>query len=290
MAWGLVIRETKSLWPVLWHCLTLLTWKCGEERKKRRKVKTCFWCLRSQPDVLSVSCVSLWAPGPGLQHCLLCCLFPLQHRLHRPCKSRPFAAVFTGDCYSLATEHLASALGSSNAGHLLCSVAWLDPGKPGEVCQPGHCLINFVFLDSLDLSVWKVKLGLREINGILLPSPGLKEDPWDTRGLEVWFYSNPCAKLMSHHLVCFLVRLLLICCLSVGTCLWLLQHHVLTLEANGRVNNKSLCAGWARVTEAVPWCAVFWGRHWTGWFEFSLTLVHPWRRTVDMLGATQLLS
>lgn len=76
------------------------------------------------------------------------------------------------ECYSLATEHLASALGSSNAGHLLCSVAWLDPGKPGEVCQPAQCLINFGFLDSVDLSVWKVKKELREINGILLGPQG----------------------------------------------------------------------------------------------------------------------
>lgn len=57
---------------------------------------------------------------------------------------------------------------------------------------------------------------------------------------------------MSHHLVCFLLRLLLIYNLNMGTCLWLFQHHVLAMEINGSVNNKSLGAGWSRVTEVVP--------------------------------------
>lgn len=77
----------------------------------------------------------------------------------------------------------------------------------------------------------------------------------------------------------------------MGVCLWLLQHHVLVPEIIRIVNNKSLCAAWARMTDAVPWCAVYWGRHWTSWFELEISLlplrlIHPQRRTGHMPGVT----
>lgn len=102
ITWGLFITVSCQRDKVPLACPSALPntshLNSGEERRKRRKARTWFWSLRLQSDDSSVSVLcELWAPGPGLQHCLLCCLFPMQHRLHRPCKSPPFAAVFTGN-------------------------------------------------------------------------------------------------------------------------------------------------------------------------------------------------